>query len=320
MRRILMLMLALSLMLAAVPCGFATEEMPEETVAVTETAVSEEETLPLRQPGQCGEALYWSYDSGVLTISGNGNMDDYPDGDAPWLTWKDSIRQVVFSGNVTSVGEGAFTDYDKLETVDFGSAMHTIGIRAFKSCDGLTSITLPAAFRRFGEESFMSCRNLTQIICRGGMPSFNLNCVWDTYAALYYPANNPWPAEHVQQLTQAFQNRIEFRMGTPTDYTPAETTQPTVQTQPTEPQETVPVQTEPAATVAVTEETAAEETVEETETQLPENPWTETVAETEPDAQKKAGGMSGVMVGLCLVTGVLSLVLIVALIFRRRRW
>ena len=120
---------------------------------------------------RCGDDLTWSLEGSTLTISGNGAMYDYDDGDAPWLAYQNTITKVVFSGNVTSVGAGAFLDYDSITSVDFGSAMHTIGRQAFKSCDGLTVLYLPASFRCFGEECLMGCKSLTEIRCRGGMPS-----------------------------------------------------------------------------------------------------------------------------------------------------
>ena len=62
----------------------------------------------------------WSLtDSGVLTISGTGDMADYYDGDMeshyyyqhndlpPWADYSDDVSQVVLSSGVTSVGYGA---------------------------------------------------------------------------------------------------------------------------------------------------------------------------------------------------------------------
>jgi len=318
-----------------VPAAYATGwddspvETEEETLAeeTDEEEEETEETEELREPGKCGEELTWSFGNGTLTISGNGEMDHYTDGDAPWLSYKDSIRNLVFSGNITNVGDGAFTDYDALETIDFGPAMHTIGVQAFKSCDGLTSITLPSSFRRFGKECFMSCANLTEIICQGGMPSFNGNCVWDVYATIYYPTNNAWPIEHVLQLTEAFHNRIQFQAGTPeTAQPPAETTQATeppateATTAPTEAvteetrEETIPVvaMTEPVQTTVETLEETTAETMEET--------TEETVPEEKEEERKHLGSMSGIVVCAVLFAGVVSFVLIGALVFRRRRY
>lgn len=319
MKRTVAAFLLLCLLLTMLPvAAFATE--------TTETTDTSETEPVLREPGHCGEDLTWSYDAGTLTISGSGEMDDYPDGDAPWLEYKDNITSLVFTGSVTSVGAGAFMDYDSLKEVDFGSAMHTIHRQAFKSCDGLTAFTLPATFRRFGEESFMSCKSLTEIRCMGGMPSFNGNCLWDTYCTVFYPSNNPWPVEPVTQLFQAFQGRIQFFMGEGTVETAVEVTQPAVQpteTQPpvTEPQETVPettaAQTE-SATEPVTEPTeTAAETTEQTEPEVTEPAW---IHETQPVQEEKGSSFSGVWFGLFLITGTLSLVLIGALVFRRRSY
>lgn len=309
MKRILSILMLFVLLLAVLPVGGLATEV--------ETTEAE---IVIRDAYQCGEDMTWSYDAGTLTISGNGNMDDYPDGDAPWLEYKDSITRVVITGNVTSIGSCAFMDYDNITSVDFGSAMHTISYRAFKSCDGLTAISLPSTFRRFGEECFMSCLDLTEIRCNGGMPSFNANCLWDTYCNIYYPGNNPWPAEPVTQLFQAFQGRIQFYMGEPSYATPVETTPAATEAPTTEPttaptEETIPENTEE------TTEATTEATTEPTEEVTEEPAEEETVPETtEKVEEKKGSSFSGVWFGLFIITGTLSLILIGALVFRRRSY
>lgn len=313
MKKYLMYLMMLCVLLSVLPFGaFATEVQNTEAAEV------------IREPYQCGEDMTWSYDAGTLTISGNGNMDDYPDGDAPWLDYKDSITKIVITGNVTSIGACAFTDYDSLTEVDFGPAMHTIHYRAFKSCDGLTSITLPSTFRRFGEESFMSCKTLTEVHCNGPMPSFNGNCFWDTYCNIYYPSNNPWPAEYVTPLYQAFQGRIQFFMAGPAEVTPVETNPPV--TEATQAPETVPPTTEPETVPTTTEEvtmptTAATEAPTETTEARTEPSVPQWLQETEAaEEEEEQGGISGIWFGLFIITGTLSLILIGALVFRRRRY
>lgn len=295
--------------------------------AVLATEVTE--AAPVREPHQCGGDLTWNYDNGTLTISGSGDMDNYPDGDAPWLEYKDSITSLVVSGNVTSIGESAFEDYDNLKSVNFGSAMHTIHRRAFKGCEGLTDFDLPATFRRFGEESFMGCTNLAEIRCKGPMPSFNGNCLWDTYVTIFYPTNNPWPPEAVQQLYNAFQCRISFFMGEGTmaasvTETVPPTTEPPVTETPTVPETTQPP-TVPETTEAATE--APTEAPTEVPTEAPaetmkEPDWIHEIEESQPEEeeQPKKRGMNGVWVGMFLITGILSLILIGALVFRRRSY
>lgn len=315
MKRIFAMMLTL-LMLAAA--------LPVDAIA-TETAEAAEETQALRGPGQCGENLTWSYDNGTLTVSGTGEMDDYSDGDAPWLSYKDSIEKLVFTGGVTRVGECAFLDYDRLKDIEFGTAMHTIGYRAFYDCDGLTTFTLPATFRQFGQECFMSCDWLREIRCLGGMPSFKASCLWDCPVSVFYPTTNPWPAEYVTPLYQSYQGKIQIFMGDGIEEAGVEVTEAT---QPVATEETVPETTVPETTVPetqpVTEPTEAvtEPAVTEAETQ-PQMTEPEWLRETQPqpEAEKKSGiGGNGLWFGLFLITGTLSLVLIGALIFRRRSY
>lgn len=312
MKRFFAMMLALMMLAAMLPVGAIATEVTEETRA-------------LRGPGQCGDDLTWSYDGGTLTISGTGEMDDYTDTDAPWLSYKDSIEKLVFTGGVTSVGECAFKDYDRLKDIEFGTAMHTIGYRAFYDCDGLTTFTLPATFRRFGEECFMSCDWLREIRCLGGMPSFKASCLWDCPVSVFYPTTNPWPAEYVTPLYQSYQGKIQIFMGDGIEEAGVEVTEAT-QPQPAETEATVPEttapETEPATepTETATEAAATEAAEAETQPQMTEPEW---LRETEPEPveEKKAGiGGNGLWFGLFLITGTLSLVLIGALIFRRRSY
>ena len=316
MRRMIICILLLCI-LAVLPMGAVAAET--EPAEVTEAAV-------YREPGMCGEDMRWSFDNGTLVISGTGAMDDYPDGDAPWLEHRNNIQNIVFTGGISYIGEGAFADYDNLEAVDFGGSMHTIGKRAFKGCDGLTVIVLPDTFRKFDEECFMGCKNLTEIYCRGSMPSFRGNCIWDVYATIYYPQQYAWPADLVEQLRSAFHNRIEFGIGEPGETAAVAVTVPPETMAPTEPApETVPVETvEAAATepVPVTE-TPVETTRPETQprTEPTEAPVWETVAPTEPVREEKhLGSMKGIVVFGALLAGVISFFLLGALLFRRRRY
>ena len=152
-----------------------------------------------------------------LTIEGEGYMDDFEE-DAPWVDFKDEMKRVVLDGDIEYIGAHAFTDYDELETVNFGDALYEIGLEAFKGCDGLTVIYLPSTFKVFGESSFNSCSNLTSIHCSGRFPSFKMNCLWNTFGTIYYPADRPWGVEYIEQLETAFKGRIEFLASDGTDH------------------------------------------------------------------------------------------------------
>lgn len=286
--------------------------------AAAEATEATEPTNVPREPGYCGESITWTVTEGALTIVGTGKMDDFPEG-APWADQKNTITTVVISDGITYVGAYAFRDFDALESVTFGDDVYEIGKEAFCSCEKLTEIHLPAAFKVFGEASFMACKNLKQIHCEGRFPSFKLNCFWDTYATIYFPAERPWGVEYIQQLEEAFHGRIEFRASDGTDpYEPTQATETTEATEaetvppttvppttaPTQPSETV---TEPTATT-VPETTAAptEETQPPTEMTVPET--------TAPASEEESGGVNWIPLAIIGASG--GFLILGSLIFR----
>ena len=265
------------------------------------------ETEPVRNV--CGEDMTWEYADGVLTITGSGAMDDF-EGDAPWAAYKKEIKRVVLSGSISYIGARAFSNYDAITTVNFGSSLYEIGPEAFKSCDGLTVIYLPASFKVFGESSFASCSNLTAIHCSGRFPSFKLNCLWDTYGTIYYPADKPWGTEYIEQLETAFHGRIEFLASDGTDhYQPGEETEPVTEA-PTEAPTEEPTE---APTEAPTEMPTAAPTVPETiPATIPETqPAEEKPVETVPAVEEKTESKS--WIGMVII-GAVALFLLLGMI------
>lgn len=297
-KRLTIMLLTLCLLLTVTPA-----------VAAAEAA---EETQPVRAANECGEGITWDYTGTVLTISGDGKMDDFET--APWAQYKDEMTEVIIAGDLTYIGAKAFRDHDALETVDFGDALYEIGAEAFVSCDALVSIELPKSFRIFGEASFMSCKNLKEIHCAGRFPSFKQNCLWDTYVTIYYPVESPWGVEYIQQLEEAFKGRVEFLAEDGSDhYTPTEPIAEPEETEPeiTEPVTEPPVVTLPPATEPPVTEAPTEPPATETETEPTEDPTEQTLPE-EPDADS---GLDSISVGLIIVAAVLGLTVLGALVF-----
>lgn len=264
----------------------------------------------------CGEGLTWAYEDGVLTISGSGDMDDLSGG-IPWEGL--SIQKVVLTGGVTSVGAGAFFGSTGLTEVDFGDSLREIGENAFRNCTGLTTISLPATFRLFGVSSFEGCTGLTSIHCAGGMPSFRSNCLWNYgKITIYCPDNAPWSETYVGELETNFNGRLEVltESGGDVYLWPEETTAPTeAPTVPTTEPTTVPTQEPTVAATVPTTQPATEEATQPAPTTVPE-----TTAPAPAEVQSTT--LSGVVVGVFILSGTLSLILIGLLIFkgRGRRW
>lgn len=293
-----------------------TEETVEETVEQTKPSASRETS------GTCGDGLTWELSGSTLTISGSGAMAE----GSSWQGHKEKIKTVILTGGVTTVAAEAFAGCEKITGVDFGDALKEIHEGAFRDCLGLTAISLPDTFRLFGVESFFGCTNLETIHCAGGMPSFKGNCLWNgNYITIYYPVNNPWPADQIQILSSNFGGRLEILAAssdTPrppvvkAETVPAETQAPTEPaTVPTLPPQTLPPETQ-APTVPQTT-AAAVETTEPVVYTLP------TMVTQPQEEQTEGEQLSGGIIGIILIVGVLTFFLAGALIARsvnRRRY
>jgi len=109
--------------------------------------------------GFCGTNLTWSYNSGVLAISGSGDMSDYSSGNAPWYENRASITSVTIANGVTSLGDYAFEGCSNTTTVTIPRSVESIGSGTFSGC-GLTTVTIPANVTSIGDSAFASCSSL----------------------------------------------------------------------------------------------------------------------------------------------------------------
>jgi|GEM_PF-2957720 len=111
--------------------------------------------------GACGAQggnLTWVLTSdGVLTISGTGNMADYP------RLPKSSISSVVINEGVTSIGDGTFYGCSGLASATIPSSVTSIGDSAFFGCSSLTSAAIPEGVTSIGLWTFGSCRSLESV-------------------------------------------------------------------------------------------------------------------------------------------------------------
>ncbi len=140
-RRILALLLVLSMVMVWVP----------SSVFAAETA-----------SGTCGENLTWTLEDGVLTISGTGEMDSCYSG-APWADTKDTISKVVILEGVTSIEDYAFAWCYSLENVTIPEGVTSIGDCAFYGCKRLTSLAIPSSVSSIDGSAFSRCSSLAGV-------------------------------------------------------------------------------------------------------------------------------------------------------------
>ena len=120
------------------------------------------DTIASGDCGAEGENVTWTVDNTkVLTIRGNGAMADFET--APWGQGISSINTVVFEGQVTHIGNNAFTRIWSLTNISLPDSLLSIGENAFTGCTSLAAITIPDGVTTIGTEAFSSCQSLAAI-------------------------------------------------------------------------------------------------------------------------------------------------------------
>lgn len=117
------------------------------------------------QTGKCGDNVTYSLDTetGVLTISGTGDMynyagtDDYPDYHNFY------VKSVIIETGVTSIGSFAFGDCTSLKSVMIPNSVTSIEAMAFDYCTSLKSVTIPGSVRSIERYAFCQCSSLLSI-------------------------------------------------------------------------------------------------------------------------------------------------------------
>lgn len=113
--------------------------------------------------GSCGYSAKWTLDTakGELDITGSGSMYDYGglffNTEPTWNDYKNSIKSVVVSNGITSVGDYAFYQYATLQSVTLPDSVTSIGISAFKDCINLKTINVPMALQTISSYAFYNC-------------------------------------------------------------------------------------------------------------------------------------------------------------------
>ena len=132
-------------------------------------AVSKSYAVTLREPipavlysGTCGDGLTWElYNTGLLTIDGEGAMPDYnyqvnAEDAAPWAQYRSQIKKVTIGAGVEKIGSFAFYYCTNLAEVTFAenSKLNSIGNGAFGYTKALKSVVLPAALETIHSNAF----------------------------------------------------------------------------------------------------------------------------------------------------------------------
>ena len=114
--------------------------------------------------GNCGDNVTYSFDesTGVLTISGTGDMNQWPEDDSPWCA-DTRIKTLIIDEGVTSIGDRAFQDCRNLSNVKLPNSLTFIYNDAFSNCTSLASVIIPDSVTSIGDDAFLGCISLKSI-------------------------------------------------------------------------------------------------------------------------------------------------------------
>lgn len=111
---------------------------------------------------QCGDAITWSYNNGLLTLNGTGDMYHYALTTAPWYPYADEIMSIDIAPGITSIGSYAFYGC-AINTVTIPTSVTEIGTGAFDSCEKMQSVTIPEGVTTIQNDAFYGCQMLTNL-------------------------------------------------------------------------------------------------------------------------------------------------------------
>ena len=164
MKKTLSILLSLCLLLTA------TITMPLSAYSATI------ESSPVAESsGTTGDCTWTLTDDGTLTISGEGEMQDY----SWWNPWGEAVNKVIISDGVTHISMRAFMDCTELTSITIPDSVTSIGGLAFSGCTRLTSIHIPGSVISIGGAVFSGCTGLTSITIDENNPVYDSrdNCI-----------------------------------------------------------------------------------------------------------------------------------------------
>lgn len=113
-------------------------ENPRVLTLTSDTVLSAE--FAFSTNWQCGDNLYWSYEDGTLTITGDGPMWDFTSTTIPWYSARELIQSIVFPADITHIGDSAFLHCSSISSITIPENITSIGKDAFSGCTALKTV------------------------------------------------------------------------------------------------------------------------------------------------------------------------------------
>lgn len=99
-----------------------------------------------------------------------------------------TLERVSIEGNVTRIGNNAFSGCTALSEVVIGDSVERIGDNAFSGCGSLSSVTLGSGLRQIGDRVFSGCdnENLAEIVLPDGLDTIGVYAFENCRAAINF--------------------------------------------------------------------------------------------------------------------------------------
>ncbi len=78
-------------------------------------------------------------------------------------SFSNGIGTITFKGEVTTIGDKAFSGCSGLTSITIPNSVTTIGAWSFSDCSGLTSVTISNSVTTIGDYAFYKCKSLTLV-------------------------------------------------------------------------------------------------------------------------------------------------------------
>ena len=158
--------------------GDGVIDVPTDDPAALPLKPAADEIQSIVASGTCGENLTWTLDdTGLLTISGTGEMADWEwfnYCDSPWYRQRMNINEIKIEHGVTTIGDIAFYDFKNLTRVTIPESVTSIGEAAFFGCISLTIIAIPESVTSIKEAAFYHCSSLLSVTIPAGVISIGV--------------------------------------------------------------------------------------------------------------------------------------------------
>ena len=104
------------------------------------------------QSGKCGNAATWVLDGDTLTISGTGETQNYWSFyDLPWHNRNADIKKIVVKNGITKISAGLFRGSGNATDVTIPKSVTSIGENAFRDCDKIQTIAYNGTVSNWNE-------------------------------------------------------------------------------------------------------------------------------------------------------------------------